>query len=377
MIRKGDGLRQYNRVYALQPKKAGKSPFAAFLGIYALLYDYYIDPATGWKKYENGSRALLVATSVMQSLNVFDPARGFLQENPDTRGCINDNPTRIRPGQIKISASENHHSIRYWPESSPIENKIEVVSSVPDRHEGKGINLLVLDELQLMGRSLREVFKGSQDAKLQPIEISICTSGEPEEQPDNIWLEEHKLAMEVLKDPSVNPRLLPVVSMPRDEDEEAIQDRDVDECMEIAKRVNPGIGVTILEGKFKQDLIDASKSAWAWVNFCRRRLNFMTEGMVDAFIPLAQWDQCAGEWDSYQAFEDSLKGRACYMGLNLSSTIDLTSMALAFPPAGDGQLVSQSTERCCTGPGTSGKAPGMSRPNASQDGSARPRPTSP
>ena len=40
-----------------------------------------------------------------------------------------------------------------------------------------------------------------------------------------------------------------------------------------------------------------------------------------------KWDECGGVVDPYQ-----LEGRACYAGLDLSSTSDLTTLVLVFPP---------------------------------------------
>ena len=41
-----------------------------------------------------------------------------------------------------------------------------------------------------------------------------------------------------------------------------------------------------------------------------------------------KWDECGGVVDPYQ-----LEGRACYAGLDLSSTSDLTALVLVFPPS--------------------------------------------
>jgi phage terminase large subunit-like protein len=50
-----------------------------------------------------------------------------------------------------------------------------------------------------------------------------------------------------------------------------------------------------------------------------------------------KWDACAQlTMDNGQlTIEDAMKGRDCYAGLDLSSTGDLTALALVFPPCGD------------------------------------------
>ena len=44
-------------------------------------------------------------------------------------------------------------------------------------------------------------------------------------------------------------------------------------------------------------------------------------------MPMDKWDECGGVVNEYE-----LEGRACYAGLDLSSTSDLTAMVLVFPP---------------------------------------------
>ena len=47
---------------------------------------------------------------------------------------------------------------------------------------------------------------------------------------------------------------------------------------------------------------------------------------------MEKWDACGAQID-----ERLLEGRPCYAGLDLSSTTDLTSLVLVFPPREDGE----------------------------------------
>ena len=44
-------------------------------------------------------------------------------------------------------------------------------------------------------------------------------------------------------------------------------------------------------------------------------------------MPMEKWDAC-----SFKVDEESLEGRVCYGGLDLSSTTDITAFVLVFPP---------------------------------------------
>lgn len=45
------------------------------------------------------------------------------------------------------------------------------------------------------------------------------------------------------------------------------------------------------------------------------------------WMPMDKWDACA-----FKVTEESLRGRVCYGGLDLSPTTDITAFVLVFPP---------------------------------------------
>ncbi len=61
-------------------------------------------------------------------------------------------------------------------------------------------------------------------------------------------------------------------------------------------------------------------------SFRQLRLNQWVKQAV-RWMPMAKWDACAFPVDT-----ESLEGRICYGGLDLSSTTDITAFVLVFPP---------------------------------------------
>ena len=55
--------------------------------------------------------------------------------------------------------------------------------------------------------------------------------------------------------------------------------------------------------------------------------DYITQAQKKASTNMEAWDKCAFPID-----EKDLEGRVCYGGLDLSSTSDLTSFVLVFPP---------------------------------------------
>ena len=69
-------------------------------------------------------------------------------------------------------------------------------------------------------------------------------------------------------------------------------------------------------------------------DFKRYHLNIWTEQAV-RWLPLDAWDRgAASDW---QSVEETLVGRRCFGGLDLSTTTDLTALALLFEPLAEGE----------------------------------------
>ena len=83
--------------------------------------------------------------------------------------------------------------------------------------------------------------------------------------------------------------------------------------------------------RMAEKAIDAKEKKGAdLVNFLTKSLNRWVTYTGGAFIDAEHWKNSAGK----RTLED-MRGRSCYLGIDLSSGGDLTSIALIFPPAAD------------------------------------------
>jgi len=90
-------------------------------------------------------------------------------------------------------------------------------------------------------------------------------------------------------------------------------------------KANPNLGVSI-PWQYLRDEVQVAVAMPSERNTVRR-LNFCQwTQQVDVWIPLEQWAACAGPVSSA-----SLVGRECYVGIDLSDKIDLSSVVLVFP----------------------------------------------
>ncbi len=94
---------------------------------------------------------------------------------------------------------------------------------------------------------------------------------------------------------------------------------------EVWHRVNPSLGETT-ELSFYEKECAKAKALPSYSNAFRRLyLNQPTDQMA-RWLPMDMYDECESPFTLQE-----LKGRHCFVGLDLSSTLDLTALVLVFP----------------------------------------------
>ena len=95
--------------------------------------------------------------------------------------------------------------------------------------------------------------------------------------------------------------------------------------------MQPSLGYTITIEKVRDAFNKAMETPADENMFRQLRLNQWVKQSV-RWMPMEKWDECGAAVDEY-----NLEGRACYAGLDLSSTSDLTTLVLVFPPEDEGE----------------------------------------
>lgn len=98
---------------------------------------------------------------------------------------------------------------------------------------------------------------------------------------------------------------------------------------ELWKAVNPAWGIFLDESEFRAQAERARRVPSFLARFCNLRLNMRIEA-EERFLAAPDWRACAADIEP-----DSLQGKRCYLGLDLSSVNDLTALAAFFPDSGD------------------------------------------
>ncbi|PRR78449.1 Phage Terminase [Clostridium liquoris] len=288
---KEDGYRKYNTAYVEIPKKNGKSELAAAIALYLTCGDG-----------EWGAEVYGCAADRQQASIVFDVAVDMVDQCPALK-------KRIKP----ILSQKR---LVYMPTAS----FYQVLSAEAFTKHGLNVHGVIFDELHAQpNRQLYDVMtKGSGDARKQPLFFLITTAGTDRH---SICWEVHQKADDILRGKKHDPTFYPVIY--------GIEDSDdwTDEANWY--KANPSLDHTIDIEKVRAAFISAKENPAEENLFRQLRLNQWVKQSV-RWMPMHLWDKC-----SFEVNPEKLKGRECYGGLDLSSSIDITAFVLVFPPVPD------------------------------------------
>jgi len=199
-------------------------------------------------------------------------------------------------------------------------SKLEPLGADADSLDGLNVHGAIKDELHAWKtRDLWDVIDTATGARSQPLGLSTTTAGHNRR---SIWWERRELCLKLLEGAKgyENDELFPLIYCPDQHDD--IEDPGV------WVRGNPSLGVTVQAEEIGRRLRDAKQSPGQMNAFKRLRLNMPTE-TATKWLDMVKWKACKDP-----VSEESLYGRVCYGGLDLSLTTDLTAWALVFPPGG-------------------------------------------
>jgi phage terminase large subunit-like protein len=286
-----DGTRRFRTIYEELPRKNGKSTKLAGVGLYGLVADR-----------EPGAEIYAAATKRDQARIIFGEAQRMVRAAPELREVV---------GWYKNNLSVEQTA-----------SKFEPLSADERTLDGLNPHVVLVDELHKhKNRALLDVLDTALGARRQPLLWIITTAGDDD--PESVYAQENDYAIKVLEgvveDDSLFAFLATIDADDRWDDPRAWA------------KANPGLGVSVKLDDLKRQALKAKKSPSAAVAFKRLRLNVRTAAAHRA-IDMDVWAKNGlGPFDP-----DSLRGRKCFAGLDLSSKVDLSAFVKLFPPAEPG-----------------------------------------
>lgn len=281
-----DGSRRYRECFTAVPRKNNKTTLCAGLALFFLLCDK-----------EKGAEIYLAAADKEQASLAYNIASSMGKAHPDLadRLDIRDSYKRILYRQSLLKA---------------------IPADAAGSH-GFNCHVAVLDELHTQpNRDLYDVLKSSQGARFSPLLISISTAGYDQETICwEVWDYARKVRDGVIDDAYFLPCIYEMQAGSQWDDPETW------------KACNPNLGRSINQDWLESECKRAKVTPSYENTFRRLYLNQWTESDT-RWIPTASWEACeASEWPD-------LSGQACYAGLDLASTDDLTALVYVWPYQG-------------------------------------------
>lgn len=288
-----DGLRIIRRSYLELGKKNGKSELAAGIALYMLAADG-----------EPAAEVYLAATAKEQAGIVFRTAAAMVNASPVLHRAFKV----IRSTKVIVSRTSPDTFLR-------------AISADGDAQDGINPHGVIIDELHrwktARSQELINVLIKGMVARKQPLALEITTAGSTQDESPLAWLEhERTRSIECgdFTDPSFYGKIY------------SADPTDDWTKPETWAKANPSLDVN--GGFLKSEVIGGE--CLAAVNqpslqaaFKRYHLGIWLSTETE-YIPREAWKACTKE-------RRALTERACYLGLDLSETTDLTSLVALFP----------------------------------------------
>jgi phage terminase len=288
---KSNGLRKYRSAYIQVARKNAKSTVAAVLANWFLVM-------------EKGQQDIYTAAvSRDQARIVFDDAKQMALLSKPLR-------KRLTIQQHKMIYLQNNSLMR------PLAAKSSTI-------EGTNPSLAIVDEYHLHAdNSVYSALELGQGARPEGLLFAITTAGS---NTISACKQHYDYCCQILDGTEKNDSLFALIY-------ELDEESDIDNPENWIK-ANPNIGKSIPYADFENTIAKARGIPSEWVEMLTKRFNVWCNGQTP-WLNLEAWKLCERSYS-----ESDLLHADCYMGLDLSSTNDLTSICYTFPHNGKVRLL--------------------------------------
>lgn len=288
-----NGLRKYQYCYIECPKKQGKSELAAAIALFHLVADG-----------EASGEIYSCASDRKQASLVFDVAVNMVAQN----AMLSKRCKIVRSQKTIID--------------TVTKSTYQAVSAEAYTKHGISASCVIFDELHAQpNRELWDVMTaGAGDAREQPMWFVITTAGfDPDKK--TIGREIHDKAKGIIDGSIIDPRwYCKIWGVPDGFDGDIYNE-------ELWYEINPSLGHTVTIDKMRQAALAAHNSPAEEKLFRWLRLNQWVQLKNIGWLPITLWDETESA-----ITRESLRGKRCYVGIDLSTRTDLTAIVVTFPP---------------------------------------------
>ncbi len=275
-------LRRYRELLVLVPRKNAKSLLGAGLAITELFLGD-----------KNTPEAMIASGDREQARMMFDTVKLMIQAESELKKRLD-----IYKNIIKCPGNDGF---------------LRCVSSESYNLHGANLSLAIVDETHVVKRDLVETLQTSQGSRQEPLMVNLSTAGYDKH---SILFEKRDYGLKVREGIINDSAFFPVIY-------EAEPEEDWKNS-KVWANVNPNLGKSINLDFLERECERAQESPAFEATFKRLYLNIWTES-ESPWLQMDKFDTCVDELPD-------LTGRACYAGLDLASTTDLSALVLVFGP---------------------------------------------
>lgn len=298
---RGQWIRRFTRAGLWKAKKNGKSPLAAAINLYLLCGD----GEPGQKVYmmaKNGEQAKIAQThSIMMT-----------RQSPKLAADCKINNTTL--------------SITHTPTNSVLSLVTGDDKRGADAKHGYN-GSVTIDEMHVVSRTMMEAVGRAGLSRKEPLQLSFSTSGTD---PSSPGYERFQYGRQVNSGDRRDDHFLHVEYCAPDGATEAEIDAHLEEY---GKMANPAWGTLIMPSQFRADWEAVKGNPREVAIFKMERLN-MWVGSKNQWLSLKGWEKGRRKF----ALAD-MRGRGCWLGIDLSRTRDMTAVPFLFDQPDDGPEV--------------------------------------
>lgn len=286
---KETNLRVTNKVFLMISRKNGKTAFASALAIMGAVADR-----------EKGAEVYMLANSRQQAKICFKMASDYV-----------------------TTVDKREHIFKKYRDTIDIKqlnSTIKVLSSDSMGNDGYNASMFIIDEFHAnRDWNLYNVMKSSQGMRQQPLAIIITTAG---------FLlngypcyEQRQNSLDILKGNKTDDSYFSAI-YELDKDDDWLDESNWVKC-------SPSLGQTVILKNLREEVNMARNNSALEVGVKTKNFNMFVQSK-DIWIPDKYLEESFHKIDL-----DDFKDEECYMGVDLSSTSDLTAFSVMFPPNED------------------------------------------
>jgi len=298
---KGRVVRRFREVLVYCPRKQGKSPMCAAIGLYVFFCDD-----------EPGQQGYIAAKDKDQAGLLYRQMDGMIKAAPALSSRCRAYGGNAPAGASKSFVKDDNSFLK-------------VISADASGKHGGLPHLVIVDELhEQSDRRLVDTLRTSLTGvtRKQPLMIYLTTADYDR---PSICNERYNYAKRVQANPAYDPSFLPVVY--------EADPRDAWDAETTWEKSNPNLDISVSRAELKRLANEAKDNPALLIEFRRLHTNVRVQKTVDKAIDVTLWDACKIEPPKLGDFE----GKPCWAGLDLGWRDDFAALVRLWPH-GEGRV---------------------------------------